>query len=84
MMREAVIVAAVRTPVGKARGCYAYMEPEHLGAIPIRELLARTGFPGGQDAQARKQRDDRRGKSGEGHPHPGVVGPDGLPRRPGG
>ena len=48
MMREAVIVAAVRTPVGKARGCYAYMEPEHLGAVPIRELLARTGFPGGQ------------------------------------
>lgn len=45
-MREAVIVSAVRTPVGKAKGCYSYLEPEHLGAAPIRELLHRTGLAG--------------------------------------
>lgn len=41
-MREAVITAAVRTPVGKAKGCYTNLSTEDLGAIPIRELLKRT------------------------------------------
>jgi acetyl-CoA acyltransferase len=42
-MKEAVIVAAVRTPVGKARkGGLATVRPDELGAEVIRELLRRT------------------------------------------
>lgn len=41
-MREAVIVAAVRTPVGKARGCFTGLQAEELGAVPIKALLDRT------------------------------------------
>lgn len=42
-MREAVIVSAVRTPVGKAnRGVYRDTRPEDLGAAAIREALARV------------------------------------------
>jgi len=42
-MREAVIVIAVRTPVGKAhRGAYRDTRPEDLGAAAIREALARV------------------------------------------
>lgn len=41
--RDAVIVAAVRTPVGKAkRGGLATVRPDELAALVIRELLART------------------------------------------
>jgi acetyl-CoA acyltransferase len=43
MSREAVIVSAVRTPVGKAkRGGLATVRPDELGATVIRELLRRT------------------------------------------
>ncbi|KAF0108022.1 MAG: acetyl-CoA acyltransferase [Anaerolineaceae bacterium] len=43
MSREAVIVSAVRTPVGKAkRGGLATVRPDELGATVIRELLHRT------------------------------------------
>ncbi len=42
-MREAVIVGAVRTPVGKARrGGLATVRPDELAALTIRELLRRT------------------------------------------
>jgi acetyl-CoA acyltransferase len=41
--REAVIVAAARTPVGKAkRGSLATVRPDELGALVIRELLRRA------------------------------------------
>ena len=41
--REAVIVAAARTPVGKAkRGSLATVRPDELGALVIRELLRRV------------------------------------------
>ncbi len=43
-MREAVIVAAVRTPVGKAKGCFTNLQAEQLGAIPIKALLERTNI----------------------------------------
>jgi acetyl-CoA acyltransferase len=40
---EAVIVSAVRTPVGKAkRGGFATVRPDELGAAVIKELLNRT------------------------------------------
>jgi acetyl-CoA acyltransferase len=42
-MREAVIVSAVRTPVGKARrGGLATVRPDELAAIVIEALLQRT------------------------------------------
>ena len=41
--REAVIVSAVRTPVGKAkRGGMATVRPDEMGATVIKELLNRT------------------------------------------
>jgi acetyl-CoA acyltransferase len=41
--REAVIVSAVRTPVGKAkRGGMATVRPDEMGAAVIKELLNRT------------------------------------------
>lgn len=42
-MAEAYIIDAVRTPVGKRGGGLAHMHPADLGAIPIKELLNRTG-----------------------------------------
>ena len=43
MSREAVIVSAVRTPVGKAkRGGLATARPDELAAAVLRELLNRT------------------------------------------
>ncbi|MEW5828190.1 MAG: acetyl-CoA C-acyltransferase [Chloroflexota bacterium] len=42
-MKEAVIVSAVRTPVGKAkRGSLTTVRPDDLAATVIRELLKRT------------------------------------------
>ena len=42
-MKDAVIVSAVRTPVGKAkRGGLATVRPDEMAAIVIRELLRRT------------------------------------------
>lgn len=43
-MREAVIVAGARTPVGKSkRGTLANVRPDDLGAIVVRETLKRAG-----------------------------------------
>jgi acetyl-CoA acyltransferase len=43
-MREAVIVAGARTPVGRAkRGSLATVRPDDLGAIAIKETLKRAG-----------------------------------------
>lgn len=43
-MREAVIVAGARTPVGRAgRGSLATVRPDDLGAIAVRETLLRAG-----------------------------------------
>ena len=42
-MHDAVIVAAVRTPVGKApRGALRFTRPDELGALVIREAMARV------------------------------------------
>jgi acetyl-CoA acyltransferase len=42
-MKEAVIVSAVRTPVGKAkRGGLASVRPDEMSAVTIKELLKRT------------------------------------------
>ncbi|WP_078544141.1 acetyl-CoA C-acetyltransferase [Litchfieldia alkalitelluris] len=43
-MREAVIVAGARTPVGKAKkGSLASVRPDDLGALVVRETLKRAG-----------------------------------------
>ena len=44
-MREAWIVDAVRTPVGKFGGGLSQVRPDDLAAIPLRALLERTGVP---------------------------------------
>lgn len=42
-MREAVIVSAVRTAVGRSgNGCFAQTRPEDLGAAVLREAVARA------------------------------------------
>lgn len=44
MLKDAVIVAGARTPVGKAKkGTLANTRPDDLGAITIRETLKRAG-----------------------------------------
>ncbi|MCM3161216.1 acetyl-CoA C-acetyltransferase [Metabacillus litoralis] len=43
-MREAVIVAGARTPVGRAKkGTLANMRPDDLGALAVKETLKRAG-----------------------------------------
>jgi len=43
-MRDAVIVDAVRTPIGRHGGALASVRPDDLAAIPIRALIDRTAL----------------------------------------
>jgi 3-oxoadipyl-CoA thiolase len=43
MMREAVIVEAVRTPVGRHGGALAAVRPDDLAALVIKEVVDRAG-----------------------------------------
>src|SRR5690349_9153382 len=43
-MREAVIVGAVRTPIGKRGGSLKDWRPDELAAYVLRELVERTGI----------------------------------------
>mgnify|MGYP000267597499 CR=1 FL=1 len=43
-MAEAYIVDAIRTPTGKKKGSLAGWHPADLGAIPIQEIVKRTGI----------------------------------------
>ena len=43
-MREAVIVSAVHTPVGKMGGGLATLKPYELGALAIKEAIKRAGI----------------------------------------
>lgn len=46
-MREAVIVAGARTPIGKAKkGSLANMRPDDFGALVVKETLNRAGYEG--------------------------------------
>ena len=47
-MGQPVIVEAVRTPVGRFQGALSTVRPDDLAAIPISELLKRTGIEGAQ------------------------------------
>lgn len=44
-MRDAVIVMAKRTPIGKVGGHLATLEPEHLVAPLIQEIIKETALP---------------------------------------
>jgi acetyl-CoA C-acetyltransferase len=46
-MRDVVIVAAVRTPVGKFQGAMAEMTAVQLGAVAVREAVKRAGIDAG-------------------------------------
>lgn len=49
-MDEPVIVAAVRTPIGRFGGAYAQLPAVELGAVAVREALTRAGVvPGDVD-----------------------------------
>ena len=44
-MNRAVILSAVRTPVGRYGGGLAGVRPDDLAAIAVREAVARAGVP---------------------------------------
>jgi len=46
-MREAVIVEAVRTPVGRHGGALAKVRPDDLAALVIKEVVGRAGIEPG-------------------------------------
>lgn len=43
-MREAVIVEAVRTPVGRRNGCFSNLRSEDLAGLVLREVVRRAGI----------------------------------------
>ena len=43
-MKDAVVIDAVRTPIGRHGGALARVRPDDLAAIPIRALVERTGI----------------------------------------
>ena len=47
-MKDVVIVAAVRTPVGKFQGAFAEMTAVQLGAMAVREAVKRAGIDAGE------------------------------------
>ena len=49
-MKDVVIVSAARTPIGSFQGALASLSAPKLGAIAIKEALARAGIAG--DARA--------------------------------
>src|SRR5438445_11819409 len=46
--RDAVIVDALRTPVGKLRGALSAVRPDDLAAYTLRDLLERLGLGVGE------------------------------------
>lgn len=44
MVREAVIVEAVRTPVGRRKGLVSQIRPDELAALVLAELIRRAGI----------------------------------------
>ncbi|MFM8981177.1 MAG: acetyl-CoA C-acetyltransferase [Planctomycetia bacterium] len=47
-MREAVIVSACRTPIGRFQGGLASFKAPQLGAVAVAEALRRAGVPGAE------------------------------------
>src|ERR1700722_19400459 len=51
-MKDVVIVSAVRTPVGKFQGALSELSAVQLGAIAVREAVARAGVQAADGAAA--------------------------------
>ncbi|MFL9895250.1 beta-ketothiolase BktB [Paraburkholderia sp. RL17-381-BIF-C] len=51
MQREVVVVSGVRTAIGKFGGSLKDIPPSELGALVVREVLARAGVEGDQVSQ---------------------------------
>ncbi|SEE99161.1 3-ketoacyl-CoA thiolase [Burkholderia sp. WP9] len=51
MQREVVVVSGVRTAIGKFGGSLKDIPPSELGALVVREVLARAGVEGDQVGQ---------------------------------
>ena len=47
-MPRAVVLSAVRTPVGRYGGALAGVRPDDLAALVIREAVSRAGVPVGE------------------------------------
>src|SRR6201996_7619752 len=50
-MNDAVIVSAVRTPVGKFQGAFSELSAVQLGAIAVREAARRAGIGSADESQ---------------------------------
>ena len=44
-MKEAWIIDAVRTPVGRYGGCLAGVRPDDMAALTLKMLVERAGIP---------------------------------------
>ena len=51
-MDQAVIVDALRTPIGRFQGGLAGVRPDDLGALVLKSLLERTGLEGSRVDEA--------------------------------
>ncbi|HET7571045.1 MAG TPA: acetyl-CoA C-acyltransferase [Gaiellaceae bacterium] len=47
-MTRAVVLSAVRTPIGRYGGALSGVRPDDLAALAIREAVERAGVPGGE------------------------------------
>src|SRR5699024_9840330 len=48
ILREAVIVDWIRTPIGRRKGMLRHMRADDLAAQPLRGLIERTGISPGE------------------------------------
>ena len=47
-MSRAVVLSAVRTPIGRYGGALSGVRPDNLAALVMREAVARAGVPAEQ------------------------------------
>src|SRR3954471_12923564 len=47
-VRRAVVLAGIRTPIGRYGGALSHVRPDDLAALVIREVVARSDVPAGQ------------------------------------
>jgi 3-oxoadipyl-CoA thiolase len=47
-MTRAVVLAGVRTPIGRYGGALAHVRPDDLAALVVREVVERSGVPAGE------------------------------------
>jgi acetyl-CoA acetyltransferase family protein len=47
-MRRAVVLAGLRTPIGRYGGALSHVRPDDLAALVIKEVVERAGVPAGE------------------------------------